>query len=126
MFGIAASHPEPEQLRRLGLGQLEDAEARVVEDHVAGCDVCAVTLRKQPSPSVWLLLAMAQHRCQRQDEAKQWLSRARDWIAKARDAKPTGEPDELTWGRLPWTERLALELLQDAAENLITKPSTKP
>ena len=44
MFGNAASHPEPEQLRRLGLGQLEDAEARVVEDHIAGCDVCAVTL----------------------------------------------------------------------------------
>src|SRR5262249_32654910 len=29
----------------------------------------------QPSPSVWLLLAMAQHGCKRPDQAKEWLGK---------------------------------------------------
>ena len=80
----------------------------------------AAALHKQPSPSVWLLLAMAQHRCERKDQAEQWLSKARDWIAKARNAKPRGEgTDELSWKRLPWAEQLALEMLEREAGHLI-------
>jgi WD40 repeat protein/tetratricopeptide (TPR) repeat protein len=86
----------------------------------------AAALRKQPSPSVWLLLAMAQHRCERKDQAKQWLSKAREWIAKAREAKPGSEgKDELTWDRLPWPEQLALEFLEGEATKLIEGESPK-
>jgi WD40 repeat protein/tetratricopeptide (TPR) repeat protein/tRNA A-37 threonylcarbamoyl transferase component Bud32 len=86
----------------------------------------AAALRKQPSPSVWLLLAMAHQRCQRKDQAKEWLSKARDWIAKARDAKPGGEAqDVLTWHRLAWPERLALELLEREAGQLIEGESSR-
>jgi Flp pilus assembly protein TadD len=35
----------------------------------------AAALRKRPSPSVWLLLAMAQNRCERKDQATQWPSK---------------------------------------------------
>jgi tetratricopeptide (TPR) repeat protein len=87
----------------------------------------ALTLRKQPSPSAWLLLAIAQQHCQRNDQAKEWLSKAREWIAKAREAKPEDKgKDELAWHRLPWTERLALELLEAEAVTLIEdKPPSK-
>jgi tetratricopeptide (TPR) repeat protein len=86
----------------------------------------AAALRTQPSPSVWLLLAMAQHRCERKDQAKQWLSKARDWIAKSRDAKPGSDgTDELSWDRLPWPERLALEMLEREAGRLIEGESSR-
>jgi tetratricopeptide (TPR) repeat protein len=87
----------------------------------------ATSLRPQPSPSVWLLLAMAQQRCRRTDQAKEYLRKARDWIAKARDpkAKAAGK-DDLVWGRLPWNERLALELLEGEAVKLIeSEPPAK-
>jgi WD40 repeat protein/tetratricopeptide (TPR) repeat protein len=84
----------------------------------------AAALRKQPSPSVWLLLAMAQERCQHKDQAKELLTRARDWMARARAAKPgTEDPEELTWDRLRWTERLALEFLEhEAAQQIEVSP----
>jgi hypothetical protein len=78
----------------------------------------ALALRKQPSPAVWLLLAMAQQRCKRDDVAKEWLGKARDWIAQARQSK-SNEEVGLTWSRLPWTERLVLELLEAEASKLI-------
>jgi tetratricopeptide (TPR) repeat protein len=86
----------------------------------------AVNLRPQPSPSVWLLLAMAQQQRQKKDQAKEWLSKARTWIAKARNAKPGNEgKDDLVWDRLPWTERLALELLESEAVKLIESEPRK-
>jgi eukaryotic-like serine/threonine-protein kinase len=86
----------------------------------------ALTLRREPSPSAWLLLAMAQQRCRRKDQAKQWLSKARDCIAKARGPQAAGQSkDELRWDRLPWTERLALELLEGEASKLIEGDSPK-
>jgi tetratricopeptide (TPR) repeat protein len=87
----------------------------------------AAALRKQPSPAVWLLLAMAQQRCGRKDQARDWLHKATDWIAKARDSKATGEnKGDLTWNRLPWTERLALEFLRAEAKQLIEADAPKP
>jgi WD40 repeat protein/tetratricopeptide (TPR) repeat protein len=86
----------------------------------------ALTLRKQSSPSAWLLLAMAQQRCQRKDQAIELLRRAREWMVKARKAKPGGAgKDELDWGRLPWAERLSLELLEAEAVKLIENESPK-
>jgi WD40 repeat protein/tetratricopeptide (TPR) repeat protein len=78
-------------------------------------------LRESPSPSVWLFLAMAHHRCQRPEQAREWLARARSWIADARKraATPLASPPGISWERLPWTERVALELLQREAEKLI-------
>jgi tetratricopeptide (TPR) repeat protein len=87
----------------------------------------AGALRKQPSPSVWLLLAMAQQRCQRSDQAKQWLGKYRDWIAQARGSTSKGEnKEEVTWDHLLWTERVALEMLQAEAEKLISGDTAKP
>jgi WD40 repeat protein/tetratricopeptide (TPR) repeat protein/tRNA A-37 threonylcarbamoyl transferase component Bud32 len=85
----------------------------------------ALTLRKDPSPTVWLFLAMAQHHSQRPEEAKKWLAKARAWIAQTRKTKPDRK-DVLTWDRIPWTERLALEELQREAEKLIEGKSSKP
>jgi eukaryotic-like serine/threonine-protein kinase len=84
----------------------------------------AARMREQASPSVWLLLAMAQQRCQRTDQAKQWLARARDWSAKAHNTKSAGT-NALTWNRLPWPERLALEMLEREASHLIEGGSRK-
>jgi WD40 repeat protein/tetratricopeptide (TPR) repeat protein/tRNA A-37 threonylcarbamoyl transferase component Bud32 len=103
------------------LYRAKNYEAAVKQLEAAG------TLRTQPSPSVWLLLAMAQQRCQRPDQAKSWLGKARDWIAQARDPKSTrASKDDLIWDRLPWTERLALELLQAEAEKLNSADAAKP
>jgi serine/threonine protein kinase len=40
------TRPDPEQVRRFGLGQLSDEEARLVEGHVAGCESCTAVLEK--------------------------------------------------------------------------------
>jgi hypothetical protein len=48
-----------------------------------------------------------------------------DWITQARLRKSNDEAG-LAWTQLPWTERLALELLQAEAENLIEKAPAKP
>jgi WD40 repeat protein len=37
-------HPSVEQLRQLGLGQLDEAEASVIEEHVSHCEACGRTL----------------------------------------------------------------------------------
>jgi WD40 repeat protein/tetratricopeptide (TPR) repeat protein len=80
----------------------------------------AQALRPQPSPSVWLLLAMTEHRLGHADKAKQWQIKARDWIASARGKKtPAAGPDRLTWDGLPWNERLALERLEAEAGELL-------
>jgi WD40 repeat protein/tetratricopeptide (TPR) repeat protein len=79
---------------------------------------CALKLRQQPSPSVWLFLAMAHQRLEQPEPARQWLNKARAWIEEARNRKPD-DKDGLAWRNLPWTERGALELLQAEAEKLI-------
>jgi len=88
----------------------------------------ALTLRKQSSPAVWLLLAMAHQKCGRGDMAKQWLDKANAWIEQAHKPKPEGaaEKNEPSWDDLPWTERAALELLQAEAEKLVEKGPAKP
>jgi WD40 repeat protein/tetratricopeptide (TPR) repeat protein/tRNA A-37 threonylcarbamoyl transferase component Bud32 len=85
----------------------------------------AQALGKGPTPSVWLLLAMAHHRCQRAEQAKQWLEKGRTWIEQARKAKPH-DKTVLAWDRLPWTEWLALEQLLREAEKLIDGKGPKP
>jgi WD40 repeat protein/tetratricopeptide (TPR) repeat protein len=103
------------------LYRAKDYEGAVKQLEAAGA------LRKQPSPAVWLLLAMAQQRCGRPDQARDWLHKAADWIARARDSKATADnKDDLTWDRLPWTERLALEFLQAEAKQLIEGDAPKP
>jgi tetratricopeptide (TPR) repeat protein len=81
----------------------------------------AMALRKQPSPSVWLFLAMAHHRLGHKEEAQKWLENSAQWIEQARSAKPETETkrDEVYWSNLPWTEQLTLELLQREAEEQI-------
>jgi hypothetical protein len=82
----------------------------------------ARALRKEPSPAVWLFLAMAHQRCGRTAEARQWLGKARAWIDEARQRKPGGA----LWERLPWGERLALDLLRSEADKLIPADAPKP
>jgi WD40 repeat protein/tetratricopeptide (TPR) repeat protein len=90
----------------------------------------ALTLRKQPSPSVWLFLAMAHHRLKHAEEVKKWLDQANTWIKQAHQTRPDegASPDVGSWSRLPWVERLALELLQREAEGLVkgSSPSASP
>jgi WD40 repeat protein/tetratricopeptide (TPR) repeat protein len=82
----------------------------------------ARALRKEPSPAVWLFLAMAHQRCGRPAEAREWLKKARAWIDEARQHKPDGS----LWERLPWGERLALDLLRREADKLIPADTPKP
>jgi tetratricopeptide (TPR) repeat protein len=79
----------------------------------------ALAVRKDPSPSVWLYLAMAQQRRGQTEEARQWLKMARDWIKQARNPGGGGGQDRVHWERLPWPEQVALELLQAEATRLI-------
>jgi eukaryotic-like serine/threonine-protein kinase len=86
----------------------------------------ALTLRKQPNPAVWLFLALAHQRCGHGDEAKESLNKARNWIAQARLRKSSDEAGP-AWARLPWQERVALELLLAEAEKMIdAKPQKDP
>jgi tetratricopeptide (TPR) repeat protein len=80
-------------------------------------------LRPQPSPSVWLFLAMAHQRAGRPEQAKEWLAKAEGWIEAAHKAVPNGG---VTWDRLPWYERVALELLQREAVGHVRPGSNKP
>ena len=56
MANASTSHPEPEQLRRFGLGQLPREEAHRIESHVAGCDQCAATLEQVQADTLVSLL----------------------------------------------------------------------
>jgi WD40 repeat protein/serine/threonine protein kinase/tetratricopeptide (TPR) repeat protein len=75
----------------------------------------------EDTPSVWVLLAMAEHRLGKDPaKAREWLQKARDWIAAARKPAPGGAGGEDTaWDRMPWPEQLALELLEAEAVKLI-------
>src|SRR5947209_20614484 len=37
-------HPSADKLRQLGLGQLDEAEASLIEEHVSHCEPCGRTL----------------------------------------------------------------------------------
>jgi tetratricopeptide (TPR) repeat protein len=77
-------------------------------------------LRPQPSPSVWLYLAMTLHRQGQTEKAKEWLAKTRAWMEQSRQTKPgNGNPNEVSWDRLLWSERLALEMLEREAGQLI-------
>ena len=82
-------------------------------------------LKKSPSPSVWLLLAMAHQRRGQGGEAKEWLGKARVWMEETRKRKPD-DKSGVVWEQLPWTERVALELLQAEAGKLIPGDAAKP
>jgi WD40 repeat protein/tetratricopeptide (TPR) repeat protein len=90
----------------------------------------AASLRREPSPSVWLFLALAHQRLKHSEEAKKWLDKAREWIDRARREKQgEGRDDKtLSWHKLPWNERVALTLLQREAEaeKLIQGDPAKP
>jgi WD40 repeat protein/serine/threonine protein kinase/tetratricopeptide (TPR) repeat protein len=87
----------------------------------------ALTARKQPAPSAWLFLAMTHHGLGQQEEAQRWLAKSVQWIEQARQAKPAPGTNQgvSSWSKLPWTERLALELLRREAEALVN-PKTAP
>jgi WD40 repeat protein/serine/threonine protein kinase/tetratricopeptide (TPR) repeat protein len=86
------------------------------------CASFAMKLRKEPAPSVWLILALAHERDGKPEEAKRWLEKARTWIAEARRAKP----DRSAWDLLPWPERLALERLEAEAEKRLKEGRPMP
>jgi tetratricopeptide (TPR) repeat protein len=69
------------------------------------------------TPTAWVLLAMAEHRRKDQVKAREWLDKARAWMASAR--KPAADGGDALWNRMPWPERLALELLHGEASKLI-------
>jgi tetratricopeptide (TPR) repeat protein len=75
----------------------------------------AAGLRKGPSPSVWLLLALAQKARGQAEEAQTWRKKAVDWIGASRREKG----GVLPWGRIPWPERVALEALAGEVEKVV-------
>jgi WD40 repeat protein/tetratricopeptide (TPR) repeat protein len=75
--------------------------------------------RKQPSPSAWLFLAMANHHLKNREEAKKWLDRARECVEQARRKKEGSDENTLSWQKLPWSERVALTVLLQEAEELL-------
>jgi tetratricopeptide (TPR) repeat protein len=76
--------------------------------------------RKQPSPSAWIYLAMTHHQLGQEDDARQWLEKAKNWVATARKQAPeVKQQDKLSWHNLPWNERLTLELSLREAEDLL-------
>jgi WD40 repeat protein/serine/threonine protein kinase/tetratricopeptide (TPR) repeat protein len=81
----------------------------------------ALQSRRQPAPSTWLFLALAHQRLKHTEEAKKWLDKARKWIEQARRQKAgeAGDEKALSWQKLPWNERLALEVLHREAEKLV-------
>jgi WD40 repeat protein/tetratricopeptide (TPR) repeat protein len=123
----AAETPRPEEgypaARALGAalyraGQWEEA-VKQLDD--------ARAMRPQPSPSVWLFLAMAHEKAGRRKQAQEWLNRARAWIEQAHKPKPEGAAatDWVAWEALPWTERVALEVLEREAGKLIPPGTSK-
>jgi WD40 repeat protein/tetratricopeptide (TPR) repeat protein/tRNA A-37 threonylcarbamoyl transferase component Bud32 len=80
---------------------------------------------QEGTPTVWLLLAMAEHRLGKDPaKAREWLKRAGDWIAAAhRPASEGPDPKEVAWDRIPWPEQLALELFEREAGQLIERAS---
>jgi tetratricopeptide (TPR) repeat protein len=76
----------------------------------------AAALRPIPSPSVWLFLALAHHRLGHRDEARRHLEQAMKWAQETRQRKPDDNGQAITWARLPWTERVALDALRREAE----------
>jgi WD40 repeat protein/tetratricopeptide (TPR) repeat protein len=86
----------------------------------------AAAMRPQPSPSVWLYLAMTLHRQGQVEKAKERLAKARAWMEQSRQAKPgNAAANELSWDRLLWNERSALEILEREARQLIEEGPPK-
>jgi serine/threonine protein kinase/WD40 repeat protein len=66
---------------------------------------------QQESPTAWLLLALAHQRLGHADEARNRLRQACRWIDQETQCQPAGGTALPGPGHLPWTERLALQLL---------------
>ena len=64
---------------------------------------------------------MAHQRLNQEREARQWLARGEQWLEESRQNKPTKitEGDVPSWSKLPWDERLALEILHREAVALM-------
>jgi serine/threonine protein kinase/WD40 repeat protein len=68
--GIAESaHPSMETLRTFGSGQLDEAEATVVEEHISRCEPCGRTLAAIHSDSFIHLLRRAHREAAEKDES---------------------------------------------------------
>lgn len=83
----------------------------------------AVKSQKEVSPA-WLLLAIAYQRLGNHAEANAWLNDAVRWMNRAeKEAEKTVVGQPTRWERLPWEERLTLQILRREAEDLIKKGS---
>jgi WD40 repeat protein/Flp pilus assembly protein TadD len=83
----------------------------------------AEKLRTQPSPTLALIEALACQGLKRTDEARQAFRRAERWIKDAKAAKPGDQKaGAILWAELPWTERVALEVLYREAGQKSEKP----
>jgi tetratricopeptide (TPR) repeat protein len=100
---VRADPRSAEDLRRLALllyrsGEHESAVRRLEE--------ALRLVGEEPAPRDWLLLALAQQRLGKTDEAKKWLAKAAGWLDEA------GE-------KLAWDERLECRLWRREAEAAI-------
>jgi tetratricopeptide (TPR) repeat protein len=79
----------------------------------------AAELRKQPSPSTWYFLAMAHHRLNNKERAKEWLEKANRWLEQSHNKPAANAQGRLSWDDLPWNERATLELLGREVRGLL-------
>jgi len=86
----------------------------------------AVNIRKQPTPSVWIFLAMAHHQLGQKDDAQKWLEKTAVWLEEMQSKNSEAEAKAgVSWKNLPWTERLALEKTFREAKELLKNPGKK-
>jgi hypothetical protein len=58
-----SAHPSVDKLRTFGLGQLDEAEAAAIEEHVSHCDACCRTLAEaRPDTLIEILKRAAARR----------------------------------------------------------------
>ena len=111
-----AANPDYLTLRALGAALYRSGKATEAIKELQR----AADLRKEPSPSVWILMAMAHHQLGQDDDAQKWLLIAKNALEDAaNEASATGPKEAVSRKNLPWSERVAVEsLFREAAEAL--------
>jgi Flp pilus assembly protein TadD len=81
--------------------------------------------RKDPSPSVWLLLALTQYRLKEAEKAQPYLDRAERWVEASKKLGSGRDGETIGWRSLNWREQVMLELLLTQAKRAKTDGASR-